>query len=208
MKITEHFKRYLFEFESNLFDSLNNIDTKGIINTVNLDVDEQSKINSNAFMSVWIRNIRKLISYVSKNDLNQLNFIDIGCGKGRACFYASKTGLFQSIIGIDFSEKLIHYSVENKQKFFNSNKKIKQEIHFLKGDAIHYKLANKKNFIFLFNPFNEIILSFFIDNNIEIFKNNTNYVAYANDIHRNVLENKGFKLVFRDSKRAISLWKM
>ena len=53
-------------------------------------------------------------------------------------------------------------------------------------------------FIFLYNPFNEVILEKFILHNINHFKKHGSIVCYANDMYRKILINSGFEIIYRD----------
>ena len=68
---------------------------------------------------------------------------------------------------------------------------------FLRGNAAA---------IFMFNPFDDVILNRFLEHNREHFRRYRSIVAYANDIHRHVLVRQGFNTVYRDPLRSLSLF--
>lgn len=119
-------------------------------------------------------------------------FIDVGCGKGKQCIYAKKYFKFEKVIGIDFSNELIDIANRNL-----SNIKYKN-VELFVADAVDWKLPNEYCFIFIYNPFNEVILNKFILNNIDNFKNNGSVVCYANDLYRKVFADFGFETIYRD----------
>lgn len=128
------------------------------------------------------------------------NFIDIGSGKGKACLYASFKHKFEKIIGVEFSKDLVNIANENKQRAKADN------IFFLNCDATEYYLPSTRSLVFMFNPFDEVILEKFVRNNLDLFKKTNSIIAYANDVHRVCLLQFGFKAVFRDADRKISLY--
>ena len=46
--------------------------------------------HATVYHAVWCRNLRELFDDVNKSGIAFQNFIDIGSGKGKACFYAKK----------------------------------------------------------------------------------------------------------------------
>ena len=72
-------------------------------------------------------------------------FIDIGCGKGRACFYASRK--YPRLIGIDFSPSLIRAAQENLKAFRGA----KGNISFMVRDARIFDLPESGSLVYLFN---------------------------------------------------------
>ena len=102
-------------------------------------------------------------------------------------------------MGIEFNKQLLAISKNNLSKKSLKN----TSFHF--ADAEVYLLPNESNFVFLFNPFDEFILQKFITNNKLVFKNTNSVIAYANDVHKRVLVNNGFEVIFRDQTRKISL---
>lgn len=71
-------------------------------------------------------------------------------------------------------------------------------IEFNVADAVNFKLPGEHCMVFLYNPFNEIILEKFIINNTNNFIKYGSLICYANDIHRKILTNFGFETIYRD----------
>jgi len=200
--IREKILRKIYNFFDIIFDLLNGIKTNGIIDNSNLNTLSPYRENATAFQSVWCRNIRKLIKEAKKNGYRDCLFVDVGCGTGKACFYASKFN-FIKIIGFDFDETLIDKAIVNKRNFTGQREKIE----FFVSDATKYILPKTQCFVFMFNPFDEKVMSIFISNNLDIIKSHCCVVAYANDLQKWILERNGMKLVFREENRKISLWR-
>lgn len=75
----------------------------------------------------------------------------------------------------------------------------------MEGDAAAFILPKAINLVFIFNPFDQVILKKFISINLEHFKTHQSVIAYANDVHKATLATFGFQVVFRNQTRKISL---
>jgi SAM-dependent methyltransferase len=193
-------KRKCYEIEDKLFEFKIGLDFSGVITKDKFTVENDfSKENSTAYQAVYSRNIKKLIYRAFKTRIQFDSFIDIGSGKGKACFFAATTKKFKSIIGIEFSKDLNEISLK-----YNEKKKIKN-LYFLNKDALDYILPESNNIIFMFNPFNTIIMKKFIENNLDHFKKYESLIAYANDVEIDILNHLGFSIIYRDATRKISL---
>ena len=197
----EVFKRWLFEIEDKLFDFQYGIDTRGIVANTSLRTDSKFRENATAFQSVWCRNVRTLIRVCHEKGYKPNTFIDIGCGKGKACFYAATTGKFKEIEGVEFDKTLVFQANKNKIKFT-----VEPEINFQHLDATQYSLGENQSLVFMFNPFDDSVMSIFLRNNLEKFRKCNHIIAYANDLCRTRLVFFGFEQLWRDPIRNISLW--
>jgi 16S rRNA G966 N2-methylase RsmD len=130
------------------------------------------------------------------------NFIDIGSGKGRPCLYAARTGRFNKVIGVEFSDNLVEIARNNAEKC-----KLDKDITFVNTDASDYVFPSGKNLIYIFNPFNEHILENLIKTNIAYFEREDALIAYHYDEHRSILTNLGFETIYRNQRLALSLYK-
>ena len=200
---SESIKRKIFDFEDYLFEKKYSLELSGIVENKNLVAhNKESVAHATAYQAVWSRNLRELLNEVQKTGYEFENFIDIGSGKGKACFYAYTKRIFNNIIGIEFSEPLVEIANRNKVKIKS------QSISFINADATEFKLPNQNNLIFMFNPFDSVVLENFISNNIEHFKKHNSVIAYANDIQRLSLTKFGFETIFRNQSRKISLYQL
>jgi SAM-dependent methyltransferase len=195
----DHLMRKVYNFEDYIFEKRLRIELSGSVSAANLITTHESKSHAFEYRPVYTRNLRELLSEALKTGYYFENFIDIGSGKGKACFYAYKKKMFNQIIGVEFSESLIQISDKNKIKLNAMN------INFINYDAALYALPEQNNLVFMFNPFDAIILDKFISINIDHFKNKNTVIAYANDINRQILIKYGFETIFRNQIRQISL---
>lgn len=135
-----------------------------------------------------------------------MHFVDVGCGYGRACFYAiSKFGKHLSrVTGIDFDPRLLEVAKSNAASF-RGNENLTVELNFLAADARNFKIQPGPTCIFLFNPFDGIILSKFLEFNGDLLKRFPVMVIYINDYHRSVIEEFGFASTYRHRLFRISI---
>jgi SAM-dependent methyltransferase len=200
LSFKEKIYRKLYEVEDTLFEKRFGMELNQIVSKVELNTIYPTKEHASPYMAVYTRNLRELFNEARKTGLNFEYFIDVGCGKGKPCFYAKIKFPHAKIIGIDFSNLLIEIANSNKLKVFPND-----NITFINLDATEYKIPQATNLIFLFNPFDNIILEKFIRNNYDNFHTKKSIIAYANDIHKNTLTKMGFDTIFRNQSRKISL---
>jgi precorrin-6B methylase 2 len=196
--IPEKFKRLCFALEDRVFDWRNNINTRGVTVPFELGLHTQASAHGTAYQAVWTRNLRVLIRVARRIGTPDV-FVDIGAGKGKACIYASRH--FPRVIGVEYSSQLLVAARANQQRAGRTN------IQLILADATHYDVPNETSLIFLFNPFDSVILGQFIARNHIRIKTHESLIAYANDLQRETLVQSGFECVFRDTARSISLWR-
>ncbi len=197
----EKLVRWLYAIEDFVFEKYYGFNFSGNISADDLATIYSTKRNAVEYRPVYLGTLRVLLLEVDKLDVKYHNFIDIGSGKGKACFYALKRQSFVHVIGVEFSKDLVDIANKNKSKFG------KNDIVFLNSDASTFILPDAPSLIFLFNPFDQIVLERFIGNNINHFIDYSSVIAYANDIHRVVLSKFGFETIFRNPTRKISIHK-
>jgi SAM-dependent methyltransferase len=159
----EKLLRKIYALEDFIFEKYYGFNFSGNINADDLVTSYATKKNAFEYRPVFIGTLRKLFSEASKLGCEHQNFIDIGSGKGKACFYALKKQPFKHVVGVEFSKELVDIANENQKIIGVSN------VNFLNLDASTYILPDESNLIFLFNPFDQIVLEKFIKNNINHF---------------------------------------
>ena len=144
--------------------------------------------NSKGLGTVWLLNLKRLYKIFIKNnyDEKKYHFLDIGCGNGIPLIYAYKRFKFKSYSGFDFEKKY----VENSKKNLKSSIKNECTINIFHQNAENYILhENKPFFIFMFNPFNKLIMKKFLENNIKILIKNKSVIAYCNCLELDEIKN-------------------
>jgi len=195
--------RIMSEREDKSFDKKFGCDFSGVIGAKDLKTDSEFRDNATSYHAAWCSSIRKLIKKSASLKIRPETFIDIGCGKGKVCFYAAAIKRFKKIIGIDFDSELIAQANEYKSKFSEYN------IEFLHADATEYDLGQfEQSMIFMFNPFDDKVMRIFLEKNMNAFREKRHVIAYSNDMQHKVIEEMGFKKLWRHPKRKMSLWQL
>lgn len=137
--------------------------------------------------------LEKAFDYIST--WGKRHFLDLGCGKGRALCVAAHHG-FNRVTGVDFSKEFCEIAVRN----LNAIKKSLPQICFtvFNNDAFYFDIPDDVDCIFLFNPFDEVIMSGVVENiQISLQKNPRKVaIVYANPLHKGLFINAGFKEVY------------
>ena len=127
------------------------------------------------------------------------HFLDLGSGKGRALCLAAHAG-FRHVTGVDLSKDLCDQATVNLNK-------TKQQIPDFKfttinNDAFYYEIPDDVDCVFLFNPFDEIIMSAVVNNIFESLQNNPRklQVIYANPLHKEQFLNAGYTQTWHSIK--------
>ena len=137
-----------------------------------------------------LEDIFKQLSSTSKK-----HFLDIGCGKGRAVCVAAHQG-YTKITGIDFSKQLCEDALANLQNTKKEFPSIQYEI--ITKDAINFEIPTDVDCIFLFNPFDVVIMTAVVSNIMESVKEYPReiIVAYANPLYQDIFLEEGFIEIF------------
>ena len=144
-----------------------------------------------------LEEIFKQLNYLNPEPLN--HFIDIGCGKGRVMCVAANKG-FNKVTGIDFSKEFCDAATENlsltKQKFSSLNYAV------INNDAFYFEIPSDVDCIFLFNPFDETIMSGVLENIRQSFEECPRKITiiYANPMHKELFTAEGFTEIFATQK--------
>lgn len=118
-------------------------------------------------------------------------FVDIGCGKGRAVFVAESAG-YNKLTGIELDQSLVEEALENLKIY--PMKRNNSQIEFLQANAVEYDYKNVRTVYFLFNPFNEEILSKVVKK-IKAESSAETWFIYMNPLYPGPFENEGMTLV-------------
>ena len=194
---------YRAGIEDYLFEKLNRLNLETIVNREILKTSVKSNIkHATWYQPISCRNLKLIFHEAQKTRIPFDHFIDIGAGKGKACFYAAKNFRCRKITGVEFSMSLVKVANRNKTVFGHRN------ISFVNEDAANFLLPSGRCLVFLFNPFDDVILEKLIANNYAHFKENESVIAYAYDVHRETLLVNGFRTLFRSTERKLSLYKL
>ncbi|PWT70647.1 MAG: hypothetical protein C5B59_19775 [Bacteroidetes bacterium] len=122
-------------------------------------------------------------------------FLDIGCGKGRVLIVAATYG-FEHITGVDISEEFCDEAEAITQRY--SSKNPQADFTIVNVDACKYDIPNEVTTIFLFNPFDEIIMNEVVNNIIKSQHRCSRdiRVIYAYPEHKSIFLEHGFVETF------------
>jgi SAM-dependent methyltransferase len=127
------------------------------------------------------------------------HFIDIGCGKGRVMCVAANFGATK-VTGIDFSKEFCDAAKLNLAKTKLLFPALEYKV--LNNDAFYFDIPDDADCLFMFNPFDDVIMSGVIEN-IEISLERAPRkitVVYANPIQKHLFLEKGYQQVFHRKK--------
>jgi SAM-dependent methyltransferase len=145
------------------------------------------------YMPVSYSLLEKTLAQICPGD--KKHFVDIGCGRGRALCIAAHFG-FDTLTGIDFSNEFC----EQARKNLSNTKQQIPAINFavINEDAADWKIPADADCIFLFNPFDELLMKKVLKNIIQSTAENGRSVnvIYANPLYKNLFVNSGFKEIF------------
>jgi SAM-dependent methyltransferase len=188
--------RFYNNFYNFLFKKLNHIeiDKNESIDLVKKNIKFLN--HSSGLQTVWLLNLKKLIDLTKKNlDIENYHFLDVGCGNGIPLIYAYKTSFFKTYSGFDFISDYINIAKKNISNSIKTKKREKgwkggnSHLILFYANAAEYMLQNKSYFIFMFNPFDGIIMKKFIKNNYKNLVKNKSVIAYSNYNQLNVIKN-------------------
>jgi SAM-dependent methyltransferase len=199
----ETFGWHFYNLEHKFFTYSRSLDFEGYIPRELLIADSEfSLANATCFSSNFSNfYLKRLLQEAISTGIEFENFIDVGCGKGKQCFYAARYFKFKQVIGIDFSPPLIKIAQDNFRKMRCSN------FNFHVADARSWELPNGNNIVMLNNPFNEVILKEFLVRNLKHFQKYPSLIAYTCDVHFNAMHEFGFEVLFRSHRHQLSLLK-
>jgi SAM-dependent methyltransferase len=167
-------------------DELRSLEEKGI------DID-----HSAIYMPVSYDVLDDIFKQLKIKDSS--HFLDIGCGKGRAICVASHKG-FNRVTGLELSKELCIAAEENlsitRKRFPALQYKV------INNDAFYFEIPNDVDHIFMFNPFDDVIMDAVAENILESFEINprTITLVYANPVYKQELLNVGFKEIYYTQK--------
>ena len=133
--------------------------------------------------------LQRILSELHKTT-KDFDFVDIGCGKGRAVFVAEYYG-YNHLTGIELDGHLVQEAKRNIELY--PFKREESSINFVEENAVDYVYKDKPTVYFLFNPFNEKILSKVLDQIIALSSSETFFI-YMNPLYPLPFKEKGIEV--------------
>ena len=180
-------------FENHLFDIIYKTDTHKWLPIENYDTKITNLAHGVLYMASWTSVVvksTKIALVILKNENNNFDLVDVGSGKGKTLLvWAKLMKLSQNkIYGIEYSEDLLAICKNNIRHMKKS------DISLINADAseIDGCLFKKKLLLYLYNPFDSLILKKFLSR-----LNDKNIVLiYNNPVHSYVLDEMGYEKVY------------
>lgn len=133
-------------------------------------------------------------------DIRQFqHLLDIGSGKGRALCVAAHAGV-GNVTGIDISKEFCDLSKINLQHTATLFPNLRYNI--INNDAFYFEIPVDVDGIFLFNPFDEVIMSAVLENIEESLDLNPRKmtIIYANPMEKHLFAEYNYKEVYHTQK--------
>jgi SAM-dependent methyltransferase len=115
-------------------------------------------------------------------------FVDLGCGKGRVLILAVQCG-FQQVTGVDYSRGLCESAEQNLQAFRSRSKRAFRA-KVLTMDAADYAFTKDDTVVYLFNPFDAVVLAAVLARLQRSLERNprTVWILYHNPVWRTAID--------------------
>ncbi len=170
-----------------------NINTTGADNLKKLSKKGIDISHATMYMPITYLLLEQIFTQLSPT--SKKHFLDIGCGKGRAVCVAAHHG-YKKITGIDFSKQLCEDALVNLHNTKKELPSIQYEV--ITKDAINFEIPADVDCIFLFNPFDVVIMTAVVSNIMESVKESPReiIVSYANPLYKDVFLEEGFIEIF------------
>jgi predicted RNA methylase len=167
-------------------DELKSLEKKGI------DID-----HSTIYMPVSYDVLEDALGHLDMKRCK--HFLDIGCGKGRAMCVAAYNG-FAMVTGIDLSKDFCIATEKNLEIVKHQVPHLQYKV--INNDAFYFEIPADADCIFMFNPFDEIVMDAVAENILESFEMAPRKISliYANPLHKEKLTDIGFKQVYHTKK--------
>ncbi len=129
----------------------------------------------------------------------QTGFLDAGCGKGRVMAMALYSG-FRKVSGFDISPEMCYDALNNLEALDHKYPDAEWDVDCV--DAVKYPIDPATGVIFLFNPFDEVIMKSFIQ---QVMKSLAHHprpmtILYANPQCKKLWLQAGFIEIFHAQK--------
>lgn len=125
------------------------------------------------------------------NDTNGFDFMDIGCGKGRAVFVAEYCG-YNNLMGIELDAELLKDAEANLKTY--PFKRPASKLQFIHANALAYNYSNRPTVYFFFNPFNELVMGQVLKRIITA-SNHETWFIYMNPLYQKPFAENNIKPV-------------
>lgn len=168
------------------YDFREGTDTAGVVGLGGLSIASPNKHRGVYYGATKQRPFLEVLERVAPP--KACTFVDVGCGKGKVLLMAMDYG-FNHVTGIEFSSELCAFACRNVEAV-RRRRGLACEIEVLECDATDYPVRPGDGVFFLFHPFDESIMSIFIEHVAESVRRHPRpiWLIYSYPVHNNVIE--------------------
>ncbi len=173
------------------FDSEFGTDTEQIVPLWKLDISSPNRSDGTRYQAIDAQPLRMAIEALPITP-QEFTYVDLGSGKGRSLLVASEYP-FKRVLGIEFSEELHTVAAENIRRYKNPRQKC-ENVASLFFDAAAYTFPPENTVVFMYDPFNEAVLSRVLENLRTSFRQGTKslYIIYFNPALASLIDKEAF----------------
>ena len=165
-------------------------------------INREDSIHASEYVLSWLGNLNKIVRIVqAESPLQDLNFLDVGCGTGALLLYAQRRFSFRSYEGFDLQDDLLTIAEERIRQ-----RKIENVVRIFKANGATHVIKHERQLVFMANPFKEKIYQEFYQNNWETMCKTDSFLGLSNDYSIDfVMSLPNSKLLWRDKRRKVSV---
>lgn len=183
------------------FDQLHGTDTGSLIPGEQLSTGHRHDRHTTAYHGVAPSLFHKLLQRwlpLAAHPVQQTAFVDIGAGKGRAMLLAAELP-FRRVLGVELHLGLATTAQQNLEAWRASH--AGPHMRLQHGDALSLRLPQGPCLLFLFNPFDVVLMDRFLARLVHAFRQRPGEldILYVNDEQRMLFtdERRQFREVWR-----------
>ena len=152
--------RYLMDYGvwDWFFDKWNGIESAGAAIPSELTVSGPNGAMATPYLPVRPPIFQRALSAL-KIDYPKFVFVDVGSGKGRAVFLASRFP-FHKLIGVEFAKELYEQAVKNSRVWSVDDP---HRINFVWQDILEFEFPLRPSVLFLYHPFGPEVMRALLD---------------------------------------------
>lgn len=192
------------------FDWKFGVNTEGLVEPQQLDAYFPNVRFSKRYQPTHISVLQRVFKYLETLDRRSV-FYDFGHGRGRVLIAAAQAG-FQSLVGVEFSEKLFNQSRCNIDGVCRKFSWSMDRFTLIFDDAANVKIATNNNIFFFYNPFAGPVLRQVLENIVSSSPSiESDIFVFVNLQQQFLLELLGYELIALsphiNTNRIISIYR-
>ncbi len=180
------------------FDRRYGTDTNGSVPVARLEGVGSYQSSAQLYWPVRESSFREMISAIDL-PLNEVTFVDVGCGKGRGLLLALNWP-FRAIVGVEFSPELCSAAEQNLYLVGGGDGDVACQ------DATEFEFPLTDLLLFLFDPFGPQVLVPFVERLVDSLRRHPRrcVIAYYLPMHQKIFEDWGFTVIAENPRS----WRM